>query len=820
MIRYILKNKWLVLSYLIMSLVSSGMAIYLSVILRDIIDVAIGLELDEFYRLLTTSAIFFILLGVVYYITNVLYSWLTARVIRNVREDVFDGIMKQDVGQFESVNSADYISALTNDINLVEDSYFSSISEIAQMVMSLIIAIGFMIYFSVSVAVGLLLTLFVLIAAQSLFGAPIRRRQTKLSESLSSFTIKIKDIFSGFEVIKSYQMNDHAKESFQACNDEVIKADFSMQHISTIAGSVASVIGLFLQVGVVFSSAYLIIQGRLTPGDMIGLLIVAGQITGPIQELGQTIPILTGSKEIVNRLEGFIMQESCDSGYRIATFDNGIRVEKLAFTYPEQKASALGGVNFTFEKNKKYALVGQSGCGKTTLAKVLIGHLRNYQGNVLCDEVELKDLTAESFGQLPTMVHQNVYMFDEDIEQNICLHKEEYSGSLLWSAVLDSGVSLFLDDERTLLSKVGENGANLSGGQRQRIAVARALIQNKPLLILDEGTSAVDKQTGADIERRLLARENLTLITITHSLDEEMLRLYDEIIYMEEGAIVESGSFDFLIDLGGKFSQYMFPDSAFAEQNQDSEDLDEILDQYILPNSHFEEHNQVSNHLDEIFDQYKPPSAHFEEQNQGSNHLDEIFDQYKPPSSHFDEQNQGSNHLDEIFDQYKPPNSHYVEQNQGSNHLDEIFDQYKPPSTHFVEQNQGSSHLDEIFDQYKFPNSPLEELNQSVKDLAGKLSEHRLSENTLEELDQNVKGLQSKFDQQAHQILALEKLSQGMKELQGKLYQPRLLTSIPEEQDQNVNGLHEEFSQELPPIESQEQRPKDLASETKSIYFF
>ena len=699
--KYIEKNKWLVLAYLIMSLISSGMTVYLSIILRDIIDVAIGLELDGFYNLLITSAIFFIVLGVVLYITEVLYTLFITRVIRNVREDVFGGIMKQDVGQFESVNSADYISALTNDINLVEDNYFSSLAEVAEMVMLIIIAIGFMIYLSFIVAACLLATLIILISAQALFTAPIRKRQTRLSKSLSAFTIKIKDIFSGFEVIKSYQMNDHIKESFKKRNDEVIKSNFSLYHFSTITGSIAAVIGLFLQVGVVFFSAYLIIQGYLTPGDMIGMLVISGQITGPVEELGQTIPMITGSREIVKRLEGFVGKESGYKGSKLATFNNSIRVEKLEFTYPEQKDFALKGVDFTFLKNKKYALIGKSGCGKTTLAKVLIGHLDNYRGNVLYDEIELKELTVESFGKLPSMVHQFVYMFDEDIEQNICLYKE-YSREELRAAILASGVSLFLGGERTLQTKVGENGANLSGGQRQRIAVARALIQNKPLLILDEGTSAVDTQTGLDIENRLLAREDLTLITITHSLRDEMLRQYDEIIYIEEGRIVENGAYVDLLDLGGRFSKYMFPTSNRKQQSEHFEDLDEDLSQY------------------------KPLNYALEEINQGMKELGEKFSQYIFQNPVFDDQGESPKDL-----------------GGKSNH-------YNIPI--------------ENFNQYIF-HSAVDELGKSSTDLDGKLNQHMIKNSALDKLGKGSKDLDIKFDQHLLQSSALNQLGRSSEDL-------------------------------------------------------
>ena len=149
--------------------------------------------------------------------------------------------------------------------------------------------------------------------------------------------------------------------------------------------------------------------------------------------------------------------------------------------------------------------------------------------------------------QLSSIIHQNIYMFDETIQDNICLH-EDYPQEMIDKVVMESGLYEFISElPEGLLYQVGENGANLSGGQKQRIAVARALIRNKPILILDEGTSAVDMQTAYDIENRLLKIKNLTIITITHHLRKELLEKYDEIVCMDHGKIIEKGTWNELV---------------------------------------------------------------------------------------------------------------------------------------------------------------------------------------------------------------------------------------------------------------------------------
>ena len=188
---------------------------------------------------------------------------------------------------------------------------------------------------------------------------------------------------------------------------------------------------------------------------------------------------------------------------------------------------------------------------------MLTGYYSDYKGKIVYDDRELDLLEKEDVVQLSSIIHQNIYLFDETILDNICLH-EDYPKEIVDKVIKESGLDEFIAElPEGIFYRVGENGSNLSGGQKQRIAVARALIRNKPILILDEGTSAIDMQTAYDIESRLLKINDLTLITITHNLEEKLLKKYDEIIYMDNGNIKEQEHLQELVNTSSCFSEYV-----------------------------------------------------------------------------------------------------------------------------------------------------------------------------------------------------------------------------------------------------------------------
>ena len=553
--KYFFKNKLLLCATIIAGAVYAVVSTLMAIILREIVDVAAAQDISAFFLVLIKTVIYLMILGISYLLYGVLSKKIIGKVIYSLRSDVFDGIFGKSIQNFKSVNSADYLSALTNDVKLAEDNCLIPLMLSLQNIVILITALVIMFYFSPIVMLCLLASMLLLFGVTHVFKGILQKRQNCFSNKLSRLTVVIKDFLSGFEIIRSYRMNNYVKKAFGIENLDTYKTKYSMDRIVASVDTVSSLLGLVVQFSVFFVSAYLIITEKITVGMLLALVQVTGSVIAPIQVLSQSIPKIQSTVPIIDRLKGFADSKDTNFlGHKTPSFCKQIAVRNLSFGY-ENSNRIIDGIDFVFERNKKYAVIGKSGCGKTTLINLLAGYYSGYEGEIRYDEHEMHELNIDKLNEMSAIIHQNVYMFDESIKNNICLHNQ-FSEQDLAYALNVSGVNKFLSDTKGLHMSVGENGSNFSGGQRQRIAVARALIQKKPILILDEGTSAVDMQTAYDIESQLLQMNSLTLITITHSLNSELLKSYDCIVFMENGQIREFGTFDELANAKAEFHAF------------------------------------------------------------------------------------------------------------------------------------------------------------------------------------------------------------------------------------------------------------------------
>ena len=555
MTQHLKSHKLLLTLTIILSTVVALGTVFIAILLEQILDLAVGGDMGGFGRLLLFSAAYFALLVLFAYLYALSSKYLVNMVIQSMRERAFAGVISRHYADFRKQGSADYLSALTNDINIIEASYLTPLLTIIKSAVSFAAAVVVMFYFDVIIAIATMTAILLMFVVPGLFGSLIQKRQEKYSHSLSDFTAHAKDILAGYEVVKSYGMVDYILMRFKKSNEAAISAKYGVDKIMAVTESLSMILGVFVQIGAMFLAAYFIITGRISVGALLGITQATAMLVGPLSAIFQGLPQLKGARPIIARLDALSGQENVATGVKAPVFEQGITAENLSFSYDGENA-ILRDASLALHKGAKYAIVGKSGCGKTTLARLLCGYYYDYRGQIRYDSADLKELDYDGIVGLSSTIHQGVYMFNESIYDNICLHRE-YSDVELEKALDISGVSGFVHGlPEGLCTLVEENGANLSGGQKQRIAVARAIIQGKPLLVLDEGTSAIDMQTAHEIESSLLNIDDLTLVTITHNLQEDNLMRYGQIIFMEDGAVAEVGTYGELMERGGGFSGF------------------------------------------------------------------------------------------------------------------------------------------------------------------------------------------------------------------------------------------------------------------------
>ena len=302
--------------------------------------------------------------------------------------------------------------------------------------------------------------------------------------------------------------------------------------------------------GIVIVGTYLCIKGNITLGTMLACIQLTNNVTNPIFNSIAYINIIKSMKSIKEKILSIYSEDEEDKKEYISkdSFDREIEIKNLSFYY-EDMNYVLKNINFNIEKNKKYAIVGMSGCGKSTLMKILSKQLVNYEGEVKLDGFSLKDLRTEDICNMMAIIHQNVFLFDDTIKNNITLFNN-YDDKDVSNCMNISGLKKFREK---LDMVVGEGGNLLSGGEKQRISIARALITKTPILMLDEATASLDSKTSYEIENTILDIKDKTVIIITHKLNESILKKYDGIIVLKDGCLIENGTFEELINNKGYF---------------------------------------------------------------------------------------------------------------------------------------------------------------------------------------------------------------------------------------------------------------------------
>ncbi|MBQ2998420.1 MAG: ABC transporter ATP-binding protein [Oscillospiraceae bacterium] len=520
----------------------------ISWLLQQFIDISSGINTG--FTLLELAALSLAMIFMLVFCAVLIYFTkpkFISKAMRQYKDFAFSELMKKGISAFSKENTSVYISAFSNDAASIEQNYLLNIFNLVMDSLLFVGAFAMMLWYSPSLTLAAVLLAFLPIAASLAAGNKIAEAEKEVSVKNESFVSTLKDSLAGFSVIKSFKAEAAAIELFAKTDRTVEETKCRRKKLGTVLQILGTGAGLISQFGIFIVCAYFAVSGKdgITPGVVMIFMQLMGLVTEPIGTVPEMLANRKSAAALIDKLANAIYSNIRDEGKDVpAVLNDGIELKNLSFSY-DGKEKILENVNFKFESGKSYAIVGASGSGKSTLLNLISGGNSGYSGTIAYDGTELCDISSTSLYDIISIIQQKVFVFNSSIRDNITMFRGFADNEIEKAASLSGLSELIAEKGKDFLC--GENGSGLSGGECQRISIARSLIRKTPVLLVDEATAALDKETSFRIFGTLLSLDKLTRIIVTHDLDENLLKKYDCVLVLKNGKIIEHGRFEELM---------------------------------------------------------------------------------------------------------------------------------------------------------------------------------------------------------------------------------------------------------------------------------
>lgn len=535
------------------TLLGAVATLLVSWLIQQLIDLMGGYETG--FDLMQLAIITLVLIGAIAVANMISYHAKPRFITRGIsgyKEYVFGELTKKNISAFSGENSSTYISALTNDIQTIEQGYLWNTFTMFESLLTFVGAMVLMIWYSPLLTLVAVCLSLLPLAASILTGNKVAAEEKKVSDRNEAYTSTLRDSLGGFSVVKSFKAEAQMIRIFKENVRDLAKAQCARHKMRILVQLFGSVAGIAAQLGVFIFGAFLALSGKgVTAGTTMIFVQLMNYVLGPISAIPACVAERKAARALLEKIANALntnVREEGKAEHKV--LENSITIKGLSFGYEPGK-QILKNINCKFELGKKYAIVGTSGSGKSSLLNLLMASYQNYDGAIYYDDTELRELSSGNIYEIETIIQQNVFVFNATIRDNITMFRdfpEEQTGE----AIRLSGLSALIE-EKGADYLCGENGSGLSGGEKQRISIARSLLKKSQVLLVDEATAALDAQTAYQVSSAILGLKGVTGIVVTHALDEALLKQYDGIITLKNGSIVEMGTFDELIAEKGYF---------------------------------------------------------------------------------------------------------------------------------------------------------------------------------------------------------------------------------------------------------------------------
>lgn len=560
-IRTYLRPHWRIVSLGVLSLLLVNIvSAYLPLLISNSIDqLKIGFSFSELSRQAIILLVLASLMWVMRMLSRIMIFGAGRQVEFDLKQKIFQHLLTLEPSYFDNISSGDLISRATSDVENVRRLVGFVVLSFVNIIFAYGLTFPFMLNINVRLTLIAITVYPVMIITVQLFSGKMRDGQQQVQESLSDLSELVQEDISGISLIKIYAQEEQEKIAFRQRNQKLLKANLKLAQIRNLLFPIVEGISYVSLLILLWLGTGAIARGEITVGNFVALILYVEKLVFPTALLGFTITAYQRGEVSIDRIESIILADAKikNQAQPIQVNTAGIRgkiiARNLNYSYPDSKVAALNKLNFTIQPGETIAIVGSIGSGKSTLANALPRLIDIAPGQLFIDDYDITELSLQDLRKAIAYVPQESFLFSTTIKNNIRygepLEETTEIEQVAKQAQIHPEIANFPQKYETM---VGERGITLSGGQRQRTSLARALMIDAPVLILDDALSSVDNETATQILNNLSPeRDKRTVIFISHQLSAAANS--DRILVMDQGKIVQTGTHDQLVKQDGLY---------------------------------------------------------------------------------------------------------------------------------------------------------------------------------------------------------------------------------------------------------------------------
>lgn len=500
----------------------------------------------------------FAIRGAAAYVSNLSLNWVANKVVMDLRQAMFERMIDFPAHFFDQNRSGSLMSRFTYDVTQLKEASANAISTLVRDSLSVFGLLAWMFYINWKLALICLFAAPVIGIIVTIIKRRIRKMSRKVQDTMGDLHHVLAECFDAQKVIKLYGGQEVEKQRF--FNTINLHRRFAMKFVmaSVATGPAIQMIVAVLIAVIIYVATRQAASGTLLVGDFVSFFAAIAMITGPLKRLAgvneHVQKGLAACESVFKLLDTEIEHQPGDKELNKA--QGKVEFRNVSYSYPETDSKALSNVSINISPGEVIALVGESGSGKTTLANLLPRFYEAQSGSIFYDDIDINELSLLSLRNNIAYVSQDVVLFNDTIRNNIAYGElKDVSDEAVWAAAEAACATEFINELPEKMSTlIGEDGTRLSGGQRQRLAIARALLKDAPLLILDEATSSLDTRSERHIQSALEnVKKGRSCLIIAHRLST--IENADRIVVMDKGKIIEQGKHEELLKLNQHYAK-------------------------------------------------------------------------------------------------------------------------------------------------------------------------------------------------------------------------------------------------------------------------